>query len=115
MRGDEFAVPAQGVQLDAFGNVRRSLIVRIVQQMGRVRRGGYRYFVPAPGSRLPRGVWEQQGKRVRPLMLFVTDRPDYRRRYPFGQATLAEAERIFAPAWHRYWLLELAKHQTQGS
>jgi len=115
MRSNEYAVPGRDTPLDNYGNVRRSLITRIVNQMGKRRRGGYRYFVPKPGSRLARGVWEEmRGRKVRPVLLFVTDAPDYRKHYPFGERAIDVARREFAPSWQHYWQRELTKHQTAG-
>lgn len=113
---NEFVVPARDTPLDQYGNVRRSLITRILGSLGTWRRGGVRYFVPKRGAAggLHPGVWEQfQGRRVRPVLLFVADTPDYRRRYPFGEATIDIARREFGPAWQRHWAAELAKHQLR--
>lgn len=132
MRGDEYAVPAIGMNRDAYGNLPGSLLVRILSQLRafsevghmmnetarsrkRKGKGSARYFVPS-GFRaekgighLPRGVYERQGNRIRAVMIFVSGAPSYRRRYDFGQAAIAKAERVFAPYWQRHFYAELAK------
>lgn len=123
MAGNEFAVPGRDTPADVHGNVPRSLITRIIagvgrgavqRATGRRRRRASRFFVPAPGSRLRRGVWEQIGPRqVRPALLFVTDVPDYQKRYDFGRATITLAERVFPAYWQRHFYAELAKHQSR--
>mgnify|MGYP006315252931 CR=1 FL=1 len=105
MRSDEFAVPARGVKLDAFGNLSAGTIVQILSQLqagpdahqwetGRSRkRAGKRrtrYFVPQPPSTLKRGVWRQVGKRVEPVLIFVTS-VRYEARYAFFDISRREA------------------------
>lgn len=134
MRPDEYAIPAIGMQRDAYGNLPGSLIVRILSQLrafGEVgylanrtaksaarhgRRGTPRYFVPSGGradrgiSRLPRGIYERLSKRrIRAVMIFVSAAPRYGKRYDFGQAALAKAGRVFPDYWTRYFYAELAK------
>ena len=132
MRGDEYAVPAIGMNRDAYGNLPGPLLVRILSQLRAFNWAGYsanetarsrkrkkagsaRYFVPsgfraeAGIGRLPRGVYERQGNRIRAVMIFVSGAPSYRRRYDFGQAAIVKVERVFAPYWQRHFYAELAK------
>lgn len=112
MRADEFAVPARDLPRDSYGNVPRSLILRLLNRVGRPRVKGVRYFTPRPGANggLARGIWEEDGMRaLRPLILFVSNKPTYRRRYPFGTVTAREADRLFVPLWTKYFNFELAK------
>lgn len=131
MRADEYALPAIGYQRNAYGNLPGSLMVRILSQLkafdevgfkmnetarSRKRKGkaAARYFVPSGSrqergiGRLPRGVYERQGKRIRAVLMFVSA-PSYRKRYDFGQAAIAKAQRVFAPYWQRHFYAELAK------
>ncbi len=73
------------------------------------------YFVPSAGGkqvrglgRLPRGIYERRGNTIRGVLMFV-GRPRYRKRYDFGQATMAKASRVFEPHWVRHFYAELAK------
>lgn len=134
MRPDEYALPAIGYQRNAYGNLPGSLLVRILSQLraaemtagymanetGRSRKRNRkrvpaRYFVPTGYrqekgiSRLPRGVYERKGNRIRAVLMFVS-RPTYRKRYDFGQAAKAKAERVFPQYWQRHFYAELAKH-----
>lgn len=136
MRADEFAIPAIGFKRDQYGNVPGSTIVRILSQLRamerfagsmanetiaskarNVRAGKARYFVPQEGrraergiSRLPRGIYERNGKGIRAVFIFVRQ-PTYRKRYDFGQAAKAKVERVFWPYWQRYFYAEMKKHQ----
>jgi hypothetical protein len=138
MRADEYAIPAVGFKRDQYGNVPGSTIVRILSQLRamerfagsmanetatskarNIRAGKARYFVPQQGkraergiSRLPRGIYERNGKGIRAVFIFVRQ-PTYRKRYDFGQAAKAKVERVFWPYWQRYFYAELKKHQGQ--
>lgn len=136
MRADEYAVPAIGMQRDAYGNLPGALYVRILSQLHAFGEQGYkanetaksrkrnlklgnaRYFVPSGHraekgiGRLPRGIYERQGNRIRGVVMFVAA-PSYRRRYDFGQAAIAKVGRVFAPYWQRHFYAELAKRSTR--
>jgi hypothetical protein len=134
----EFAVPAAGYPRDAYGNLPGSLLVRILSQLRAFTEVGHaanetgtsrrrnrkrvqsRYFVPSSTGRqergigrLPRGVYERTGNRIRAVLIFVEGAPHYRKRYDFGQAAKAKAERVFWPYWQRYFYAELRKHTGQ--
>lgn len=107
MTASEYVVPAEGAQLDAYGNLSRGQLSKILAQLQaafdprqretptsrkrslrRKARGG-RYFIggaPGRGKHLPRGVWERLttgfGYGVRPVLLFVR-RPVYVPRFKF--------------------------------
>lgn len=139
MRGDEFAIPAIGQPRDAYGNLPRGLLNRVLSQLQAAGGVGYlanetarsrkrnprsrasRYFVVSDAvggrqdrgiGRLPRGVYERRGRSIRAVLIFVSGAPSYRRRYPFGQAAIAKAERVFGAYWTRYFYAELAKQTT---
>ncbi|KRA44686.1 hypothetical protein [Devosia sp. Root635] len=139
MRADEFAIPAIGFKRDQHGNVPGSTIVRILSQLRamerfagsmanetakskvrNVRAGKARYFIPQTSgpradrgiSRLPRGIYERQGNRIRAVFVFVKQ-PTYRKRYDFGQAARAKVERVFWPYWQRHFYAELKKHTSR--
>lgn len=105
MRSDEFWVPGRSVSLDAYGNLPSGLMNRILSQIrgqvgvGKVRRlrgNQTRFFVPAEGSALPRGVWERFGTRaIRPVLIFVRQ-PSYTRIFPFYEIARQTA-RIYLP------------------
>lgn len=131
----EFIIPAIGVKRDAYGNLPRGLITRIMSQLQLFTAAGFsanetkrsrkrnpgrvRYFVPAGAkaergiSRLPRGIYERRGNKIRGVVMFVRQ-PVYRKRYDMGQATIAKAQRVFAPYWQREFYRELKKHQSRG-
>lgn len=96
LRSNEFLVPATGAPLDAFGNVSAGVVRSILSQLGaanaadnsgydsNVKRSGLRtlqsinrqrkagtFFIPRPGSGLPRGIYQRlpggAGKRTRTL------------------------------------------------
>lgn len=109
MRADEFAVPGQGVTLDANGNMRGGEIERILSQLQSAggsgydgnetsrsrkrnkRRGSGRYFVLRPDAgdlRYQRrsvraGIyWRKGAREVVPVLVFVKG-PRYAKRLPF--------------------------------
>jgi hypothetical protein len=95
MSAGERAVPAKGLRLDAYGNISAGTITQILSQLAispdahqwetarsRKRAGARRarYFLPKNG--LPRGVWRQMGKRLEPVLIFVST-VNYQSRYRF--------------------------------
>ena len=107
MSANEYVVPAEGAQLDAFGNINRGQLQKILSQLqasfdplqretatsrkrkARRRTRGGRYFIggaPGRGQHLARGVWERLttgfGSGVRPVLLFVRQ-PRYVPRFKF--------------------------------
>jgi hypothetical protein len=131
MRGDEFATIAIGYKRNAYGNIPGPTITAILSQLGAYAEVGFRmnetkrsraragakrkarYFVPREGSGLRRGVYERMGNRIRAVLIFVTGAPTYRKRYDFGQATEAKANRVFPAYWQRHFYVELAKATGQ--
>ena len=103
-----YAMPGKSVQLDAYGNVPRSLIVKVLAQLGamhdtaqnqtarskqrlrrtQARKGirGQNYFLGRPGNGLPLAVYERIrtgfGSAVRPVFVFV-DAPHYEKRLDY--------------------------------
>lgn len=131
MRMDEYATVAIGYRRNAYGNLPGPTLVAILSQLQAAEQvAGYamnetkrsrakagskrtrRYFVPAEGSRLPRGVYERVGKRIKAVLIFVSQ-PTYRKRYEFGLATINKARRVFPAYWTRHFYAELAKHTNR--
>lgn len=97
-----FWVPGPGAKLDAYGNVPRAMIRKIIAAVqssidaaptaaaarGRTSRGrgrrADRYFIPPPGSRLHPGVWKESGARrlLTPVLFFVKS-VGYAKRFDF--------------------------------
>ncbi|MBN9078531.1 MAG: hypothetical protein BGN87_00205 [Rhizobiales bacterium 65-79] len=108
MSASERAVPAKGLRLDAYGNISAGTITQILSQLAaspdahqwetarsRKRAGPQRarYFVPRqPG--LPRGVWRRQGKKLEPVLIFVST-VSYQARYHFFDLSNAYANAHF--------------------
>lgn len=107
------AVPGAGAKLDANGNMSRGQIVQILSALGAAestagysanrtansikRRKGklIQIFVGRPGNgHAPLGVWQRKGRQVTPLLIFVRA-PSYTKRFPFYEAGIEEARRIF--------------------
>lgn len=111
-----FAVPGSAAQLDAFGNMSRGQIVKILSALGAAERtAGYsanrtqrsirrrrkqlgQYFVGKPGGRLPLGVWQSfrfaSGSAVKPILIFVSE-PHYKQRYNFAGVSASTASKAF--------------------
>lgn len=106
MGPNEFAVPARGLRLDAFGNLPGSVITQILSQLAagpdafqwetarsRKRAGASRarYFASS-GKGLPRGIWRRKGATLEPVLMFVSG-VDYDIRYRFEGISRIAAER----------------------
>lgn len=115
MDAGEYMVPSQSMRLDRYGNIPASRFVQILSQLAagdayqwetqrsRKRAGPkrIRVFVTQKGSRLPRGIWQENPQGgVSPIMMFVRS-PRYAVRYPFHAMMLAKAERMFPRHFER--------------
>ncbi|MBB4277038.1 hypothetical protein [Rhizobium mongolense] len=116
MRSNEYAVPASGLKLDAYGNVSAGVITSILSQMAagpdamqwetkrsRKRAGPSRnrYFVPQPGSSLRRGIWRRKGKTaIEPVFIFVSG-VTYQKRYDFYGISVDRAMSYFPVNFER--------------
>lgn len=133
--------PARAMRLDRYGNVPPSRLVQILSQLkafsevgasmnvtaaSRARnKGRTQYFVPKPGSRLYRGVYERHGprpkikkgprkgqpgvpRRIRPVLLF-TPLPSYQQRFDFAGAVRQDVRRRLPNAWRRAMAYELRR------
>ena len=103
-----YAIPASGAELDGYGNVRGSLITRILSQLQSARdsltnetvklkrsrnrtKAKGRYFVAYPGrprtKHLKYGIYERLsafgGSAIRPVFIFTARAPRYRQRFKF--------------------------------
>ena len=114
LRPEEFVVPASGVRLDAYGNMKGGDIERILSQLGaaeqwagyqanmtarsrkrNIRRAGGQYIV-VRGKQAPDGIYQRKGaNRVVPVMIFVRQ-PIYNKRFPFHETAASTFERSFA-------------------
>jgi hypothetical protein len=94
-----FAVPGEEAELDAYGNMKRGQLVKILSAVrafgeqgytanrrgvGRGKRRTEAYFAAPPGNRqgLPPGIYRRDGADPRPVILFVKP-PSYRPRFRF--------------------------------
>lgn len=118
MRSNEYAVPASGLKVDAFGNVPKGVITMVLSQLAagpdafqwetprsKARAGASRsrYFVPPPGSSLRRGIWRRKGKKaIEPVFIFVSG-VTYKARYQFFEISRDRAEAYF-PAHFEEWM-----------
>lgn len=96
-----FAVPGEEAELDAYGNMRRGQVVKILSAVRAFGEQGYTanrsrtaasrgkrrnetYFVAPPGNRssLPPGIYRRDAADPRPVIIFVKA-PQYRPRFRF--------------------------------
>ena len=113
--GIEAIVPTRGQRRNRYGNVSPAAMNRILaglkvqlnnaQSSGKVassqagaRRA--RYFVPAPGSKLSPGVFEQRGTKLKKVLAFSQSRARYTARFPMQSHGQAYAKRVL-PAHFR--------------
>jgi hypothetical protein len=123
MRSDEFAVPGQGVSLDAYGNMKAGEIERILSQVGAAEqfsgyqanatkrslkrakgKGSGRYFALRPDAASTRymrravapGIyWRKGAREIVPVIRFVKA-PQYRVRFPMYEKAAETVRRVFA-------------------
>lgn len=92
----ERALPGDGIQLDAAGNVSgarvRSILAALKVREGRGRRGVF-----AGTIRGTRGIWQREGRGVKPLFIFTRAGINYRPRLDFAGAVLRAAEARLQP------------------
>jgi hypothetical protein len=116
LQGRERAVLGQGAPVDAFGNLKRGEIQRILTatrsafdpyqrktSSARSRRNAKKapYFAARIGRTM--GVWKRIGSEgeIEPILIFVTKPPIYTRRLDFEGIVRGTAERKFAAIWGR--------------
>jgi hypothetical protein len=96
-----WVVPGYGAEIDQYGNMARGQIIAVLSKLQLIREaersqsggrrkgqrktkyGGVKYFV-SRGGRLPRGIYEQSGRQLKSIMIFVRQ-PAYHRRLPLKQ------------------------------
>lgn len=119
MQPDEYAYPAKGYPLDAYGNIPGRAVVQILSQlqafgeMGfkanatastlkrRAKKGQGRYFIPQADSYLPRGVYERWGqKAIRAVILFAHS-ADYQPTLRFKETGYEIARRTYPGEFQR--------------
>jgi len=94
----ERAMPGAGLARDASGNVTGAQVRTILRQVtrpGAKRKDGVP-FVGAVGRKQTRGIWQRDGKRVRPLFVFTRTLPTYRPRLDFVGAAAGAVRDGFA-------------------
>lgn len=126
LRSSEYVVPSSAAPLDAYGNIKGSLITRILSDISanpdplsnstaktrtrRWKRGGGQYFVMR-GRGAADGIYFRLGLRdIRPILLFVKA-PTYVKRFDFygiaARTFAARYEMRFREGYERYVLAKL--------
>lgn len=126
MEPGQFLVPAQGLRLDAHGNIPGSLMVRILSRVGgmveagftgnataktkerltkrrlAVQQTGTDYFVAHGRDGRPIGIWQLVSKgHVRPVLVFADRAPDYHARFHLQDLVEKIARERFAEEMRR--------------
>lgn len=116
LQAGERAVLGQGAPVDAFGNLKRGEIQRVLTatrsafdpyqrktDSAKSRRNAKKapYFAARIGRTW--GVWKRIGKEgeIEPILIFVKKQPQYRSRLDFEGIARATAEREFEPTFRR--------------
>jgi hypothetical protein len=100
MKPGERAMPGAGVALDGNGNVSAGTIRSILRQAGG-QGSGARIFAGTAGRKGTRGIWQRDGKGVKPLFVFTTSLPSYRGRLDFDAAADKAARANFATEFYK--------------
>lgn len=130
------AVPGQGANLDAYGNVSRGQVVQVLSQLrvqlvagssrnisldarkqiAAQRRAGRRFFVIAPGQgKLQPGIYQRElvGRNITPVFIFVRS-VSYRRRFDFDGITRRVADQTLPQEIDRALNESLARLRARG-
>ena len=114
--GGEFAMPGDGLNLDANGNVKGAEVRTILgalknirggvgakgQKAGRGRKLANDLFVGKPnGGNRPDGIWRREGQRIRALFVFTNDAPTYDKRLDFTGVVQRVALKRFQPEFQK--------------
>jgi hypothetical protein len=107
-----FAVPGERAELDAYGNMSRGQLVKILSALQALPEAGYLanrsqrsakrrrkqlvdYFVGRPKPAAPMGVWQRIGTTgLRPILIFVKA-PHYKKRFDFYGIAVTVSNREF--------------------
>lgn len=93
-----FVVTASGSKLNAYGNIQHKQLNNILDALPELANRGSSgvYFL---GNRtghtrhLPMGIWERKGRRIVPVLLFVSQ-PTYEKRYNFYEIGIEIANNV---------------------
>jgi hypothetical protein len=94
LRPGESILPGAGAKLDASGNISGATarsVLRAVTRPGASRRAGAgAVFAGAVGRKGTRGIWQRDGRGIKPLFIFTRTLPSYQPRLDFvGAAATA--------------------------
>lgn len=119
LKSGEWAIPGGAAKLDAYGNVSgptiRSLLAMITnagarsatrdrsgKKLKKGRQLANDIFIGTPtGGNRPAGIWRREGHRIRPLFIFTSKQPLYRKRLDFDGIALLCANANFQPEFAR--------------
>lgn len=82
MQPGERAMPGVQVVRDANGNVSAGTIRNLLRQAGKTG-GKNKIFAGAAGRNRTRGIWQRDGRSLKPLFIFTAAQPQYKTRYDF--------------------------------
>ena len=110
LKSGERAVPGDGMPLDSYGNVSgpavRSLLATLEKPGGGKsakgkRKGRYKDGIFAGVINSTNGIWQRDGRKLKPLFIFTTKPPLYRARLDFGGIALKTANTHFKTEFSR--------------
>lgn len=128
LRAGQYAMPGEGLSLDANGNVKGADVRTILTALKSIRavsngvdrKTGKRLrkgrplandlFVGKPrGGNRPDGIWRREGLRLRPLFVFASKAPAYRQRLDFSGVVQRVALERFRPEFEKALQAMVAK------
>jgi len=120
LRAGQYAMPGEGLSLDANGNVKGGHVRTILTALKSIRavsatrdrKTGKRLskgrqlandmFVGKPrGGNRPDGIWRREGHRIRPLFIFTSQAPQYGSRLDFEGVVQRVALERFRPEFEK--------------
>ncbi len=100
MKPGERAMPGAGVARDGNGNVSAGTIRSILRQVGGQGTGA-RIFAGSVGRKETRGIWQRDGRKLKPLFVFTSTLPVYSSRLDFDAAADKAARANFATEFYK--------------
>lgn len=125
---NEYAMPSRYAKKNRYGNITAGVYTRVLSQL-RATRGDYSqhrtgsarskrsrrasaYFYVRDGK--ARGIWDRRARSVKPLFIFTSSRPDYKKVFPFSKIVLNIFQRQYAAEFAKAMEQERATRIPRG-
>jgi hypothetical protein len=129
MPSDRFAMPTRVCPKDAYGNVRGSVYMQILSDVGaqavdiwqnatinsRKRNKRERFFVMRAASGTPLAIAKRKGSYVTSYFMFVRRAPNYKKRFPFFEVGQSVGDVVSATNFRRAFAYALSTRRRRAA